>query len=340
MHNLGVLAVERFGRHDCAALFRRAVDEKTRNDVATSVNRPADTAVGEFGTAAAKLAARDIAGPGYRAAAVKRAAINEQALDYVSAVAQCAADTRTATLETAAFDNSASLHRTALARPGIGGRTAADEIAVLHTSVFDADELKPPLVDKGQVPEDRPLAAALDRYSPSIPTLTIAADYNGAAWAVARIKRYPASATVEEALRVLVPDIVFADLDWRTVRREDDIEVLHQKALPVRRLSNRVEELVPASHRRRHAERVRRQKQRRRKNQTRKKKLALHNVLRGMLSIEENSRRADAGGHVRDGHVETLGDNRVARRAVKPGGGCRRKKSVSTEIRPSRGDNA
>ena len=277
---------------------------------------------------------------GYRAAAVKRAAINEQALDYVSTVAQCAADTRTATLETAAFDNSASLHRTALARPGIGGRTAADEIAVLHTSVFDADELKPPLVDKGQVPEDRSLAAALDCYSPSIPTLAIAADYNGAAWAVARIKRYPASATVEEAFRILVPDIVFADLDRRAVRREDDIEVLHQKALPVRRLRDRAEEFVSASHRRRHAKCVCGQKQRRRKNQTRKKKLALHNVLRWMLSIEEDSHRADARGHVHDGHVTAICDKGIAGRAMKPGGGRRRKKSVSAEIRPSRGDNA
>jgi len=50
------------------------------------------------------------------AAAVKRAAINEQALDYVSAVAQCAADTRLATLEAAALDNSTPMHRAALAR--------------------------------------------------------------------------------------------------------------------------------------------------------------------------------------------------------------------------------
>ena len=58
------------------------------------------------------------------------------------------------------------------------------------------------------------------------------------------------------------------------------------------------------------------------------------------LSIEEDSHRTDAGGHVRDGHVETIDDNRVARRAVKPGGGRRREKRVPTELRPSRGDNA
>ena len=58
------------------------------------------------------------------------------------------------------------------------------------------------------------------------------------------------------------------------------------------------------------------------------------------LSIEEDSHRADARGHVHDGHITAVCDKRVTGSAVNPGGGRRRKKSVSAEIRPSRGDNA
>ena len=41
------------------------------------------------------------------------------------------------------------------------------------------------------------------------------------------------AAAVEKAFRILVPDIVFADLDRRAVCREYNVEILHQQAITI-----------------------------------------------------------------------------------------------------------
>ena len=59
-----------------------------------------------------------------------------------------------------------------------------------------------------------------------------------------------------------------------------------------------------------------------------------------MLSIEEDSHRADASGHVHDGHITAICNNRIAGSAMNPRCRSRRKKRIAAEIRPPRSDNA
>ncbi len=100
------------------------------------------------------------------------------------------------------------------------------------------------MVDQGQVLENRPLAASLDRNRTVASPFTVGiAEDHGAARAAARVQANLVSPAIEEALFGRIPKVGLADNHWSAIRGKCDDKILVEPSASIRRLRDCVKEL-------------------------------------------------------------------------------------------------